>query len=42
MNTPFITRVRELIEREIAEHLAGRTGPSAAAHLMAARDVPFD
>ena len=32
----------ELIEREIAEHLAGRTGPSAAAHLMAARDVPFD
>jgi len=32
----------ELVEREIAAYLTGRPGPSAAAHLMAARDVPFD
>jgi hypothetical protein len=32
----------ELVEREIAEHLAGLTGPSFPQHLMARRDVPFD
>jgi hypothetical protein len=32
----------ELAEREIAEHLAGRTGSSYPQHLMARRDAPFD
>jgi hypothetical protein len=32
----------ELVEREIAEHLAGHAGPSFPQHLMAARDRPFD
>lgn len=32
----------ELAEREIAEHLAARTGPSFPAHLMSRRDRPFD
>jgi predicted Zn-dependent protease len=32
----------ELVEREIAEHLAGRTGPSYPIHLMARRELPFE
>jgi hypothetical protein len=32
----------ELVEREIAEHLAARAGPSFPAHLMSRRDRPFD
>lgn len=32
----------ELVEREIAEHLAGRIGPSLPAHLMSRRDLAFD
>jgi hypothetical protein len=32
----------ELVEREIAEHLADRTGPSFPQHLMSRRDLPFD
>lgn len=32
----------ELVEREIAEHLADRTGASFPLHLMSARDRPFD
>jgi hypothetical protein len=32
----------ELAEQEIAEHLAGRTGPSFPQHLMSRRDVPFE
>ena len=32
----------ELAEREIAEFLAGRTGPSYPTHLISLRDAPFD
>jgi hypothetical protein len=32
----------ELVEREIAEHLTGRAGPSFPTHLMSRRDVPFE
>lgn len=32
----------ELVEREIAEHLTGRAGPSFPVHLMTRRDAPFD
>lgn len=32
----------ELVEQEIAAHLAGLTGPSFPQHLMSRRDVPFD
>lgn len=32
----------QLIEREIAEHLAGHAGPSWPAHLLALRDRPFE
>lgn len=32
----------QLAEREIAEFLAARTGPSVPAHLLSQRDVPFD
>jgi hypothetical protein len=31
----------ELVEREIVDHLAGRTGASYPAHLMSRRDLPF-
>jgi len=32
----------ELVECEIAEHLAGRIGPSFPQHLMSRRDAPFE
>ncbi len=32
----------ELVEREIAEHLSGRSGPSHPTHLISRRDLPFD
>jgi hypothetical protein len=32
----------ELIEREIAQYLSGRAGPSNPTHLLARRDAPFE